>query len=77
MIYLVKPYQYNLMNKFDLISNIMILISVLFLFIMEVNEGNGCLFCGDKENTLCYMVIVPFSIGLLIHNIGILILLIK
>lgn len=76
-IFLFKPFLRDFQQKIEIVSFGFLLLGFIFLFIIAINEDNGCTYCGSREGILCYFIIIPFFLGLLANILGFLYLLLQ
>lgn len=67
LLYLFKPFLEVQQFRIETVTFCLFLFSYVFLFIISINEDNGCTFCGNREGVFCYLITIPIFLGLLVN----------
>ena len=67
---MLRPWKSTVFWVVEIISQICILVAVVILLIMAVHDHDDCFDCGDREGTLCWLVVLFLFVGLMIAALG-------
>lgn len=62
----LRPWNSFWLNLADLISQICILVGVVFFLVYAILDHDSCIGCGDREGKLCWIIVLFLWLGLLL-----------
>lgn len=63
---IIRPWKSLWLNIADIISQLCILVAVIFFLIYAILDHGSCVACGDREGRLCWIIVMFLWLGLLI-----------
>lgn len=67
---ILRPWSSLFLFLVDIISQVLILAGVIVLLIIASYDASECFDCGDREGSLCWLIVMFFFLGLLLAALG-------